>query len=167
MNDLILVSSIVLAGAPLSFALARIAIRLQQEPGLAALASVLILWQLIALSAGRAPLAVAVLLLIAVSGLLLLSQWLQRVATPGLRTQWALRGLAGIGWALAVTFPVLSPGQTLAFSGGLGVAAAGTLCAVRLARSPVFFGKSGLAALGLAGLWLFARAAASFIAAMD
>ncbi|MEQ1890392.1 MAG: hypothetical protein ABL951_14625 [Alphaproteobacteria bacterium] len=167
MNDLILGAFIVLAAAPLSFALARIAIRLQQEPGLAALASVLISWQLIALSAGRAPLASSVLLVIAVSGLLLLIQWLQRDAAPGLRVLWALRGLAGFGWALAASFPVLSPGQVLAFSGSLGVAAAGTWCAIRWARSPVSLGKSGLAALGLAGLWLIVRGGASFIAAMD
>jgi hypothetical protein len=167
MNSLLLIFIIILAGGPLSFALARIAIRLQQEPSLAALASVLIFWQLIALSAGRAPLASAVMLLIGISALLILIQWLQGEAALGARTKWAMLILAGLGLAIAAAYPVLSLDQILVFSSGLGVAAAGTWCALRWARSPVSLGKSGLPALGLIALWLIVRATASFIAAME
>ena len=167
MNSLVLICLILLVGGPLSFALARIAIRLQQESSLAALASVLIFWQLIALSVGRAPLASAVMLLIGVSALLILIQWLQSGAALGARAHWALLILAGLAWAIAATYPVLPLDQILVFSSGLGVAAAGTWCALHWARNPVSLGKSGLPALGLIALWLIVRATASFIAAME
>ncbi len=167
MNSLLLILLIILVGGPLSFALARIAIRLQQEPSLAALASVLIFWQLIALSAGRAPLASAVMLLIGVSALLVLIQWLQREAALGWLAHWGLRILAGLAWAIAATYPVLPLDQALSFSSGLIAAAAGTWCSIHWARSPVTLGKSALSALGLIGLWLIVRVAASFIAAIE
>lgn len=167
MNSLLLLSIIILAGGPLSFALARIAIRLQQEPSLAALASVLIFWQLIALSAGRAPLASAVMLLIGISALLILIQWLQSAAALGARAHWALLILAGLALAIAAAYPLLSLDQVLAFASGLMAAAAGTWCALHWARSPVSLGKSGLPALGLMALWLIVRGVASFIAGME
>jgi len=167
MNSLLLISIIILAGGPLSFALARIAMRLKQEPSLAALASVLIFWQLIALSAGRAPLASAVMLLIGVSALLILIQWLQGEAVLGRLARQGLLVLAGLALAIAATYPLLSLDQVLVFASSFMVAAAGTWCALRWARNPVSLGKSGLPALGLIALWLIVRATASFIAAME
>ncbi len=167
MNALLLIPLIILAGGALSFALARIAIRLQREPGLAALASVLIIWHLIALSMGRAPLASAVMLLVGISALLILVQWLQNEAVLGAWAHWGLRILVGLALAIAVTYPVLSLDQTLYFAGGLMAGAAGTGFAMHWARSPVSLGKSGLPALGLMALWLIVRAVASFIAGME
>lgn len=167
MNALLLIPLIILAGGALSFALARIAIRLQREPGLAALASVLIIWHLIALSMGRAPLASAVMLLIGISALLILIQWLQNEAALGARAYWGLRILAGLALAIAATYPILSPNQIMFFASGLMAAAFGTGCALYWARSPVSLGKSGLPALGLIAFWLIVRATASFIAGME
>ncbi len=166
MNSLALIGLIVLVGGPLSFSLARIAIRLQQEPVLAALASVLIFWQLIALSVGRAPLAGAVMLLIGMSALLILIHWLQNEAALDAGLHRGLLVLAGGAWSIAAAFPVLSLHQILVFCSAIGVAAAATACALYWARSPVSLGKSGLPALGLIVLWLIVRAIASFIAAM-
>lgn len=167
MNSLVVAPLIILAGGAISFALARIAIRLQQEPGLAALASVLIFWHLIALSVGRAPLASAVMMLIAISALLILIQWLQNELALGAWAHWGLRALAGLALAMVVSFPLLSLDQTVFFASGLIAAAAGTGCALHWARSPVAVGKSGLPALALILLWLIVRATASFIAAME
>lgn len=167
MNSLLLIFIIILVGGPLSFSLVRIAIRLQQEPSLAALASVLIFWQLIALSAGRAPLASAVMLLMGMSALLILIQWLQNEAALGEGARRVLLALAGIVWAIAAVFPVLPLDQILVFSTALGVGAAATGCALRWARGPVSLGKSGLPALALIALWLIVRGVASFIAGME
>ncbi len=167
MSTLLLILLILLVGGPLSFALARIAIRLQQEPGLAALTSVLIFWQLIALTAGRAALASSMMLLIGVSALLILTHWLLSVSVLGAWVRWGLFVLAGLAWAMAATYPILQPVQALAFSASFIAAAAGTGCAIYWARTPVSLGKLGLPALGLLGLWLIVRAAASFVAAVQ
>ncbi len=166
MNDLLLITLIIVTGGPLSFALARIAIRLHQAPGLAALTSVLIFWQMTALWDGGAELASAVMLLISVSALLILIQWLRSAAALAGLAHWALLILAGSGFALAATWPLLNPAQALIFCVGYVVPAGAARCAIRWARSPVQWGQSGLPAYGLMGLWLAVRIAASLIAAL-
>ncbi len=167
MNSLLLMAVIILVGGPLAFALSRIAIRLRQAPSLAALASVLICWQMIALTAGRAALASSVMLLIGASAIIILVQWLRHEGALGGLARAGLLILTGIAWAIAVTYPVLRLEQALVFSGSFLTAAAGTWFALRWARNPVSLGKSGLPALGLLGLWLIVRVAASFIAAAE
>lgn len=164
MNSLALIPFILLAGGVLAFALARIAIRLQQAPGLAALTSVMICWQLIVLMAGRAPLASSVLLLISACALLIVARWLKFEAALGRGMHAMLLALAALLWAGAATFPLLTPGQILAFFCTLLACAGGAYIAQRRARTPVSQGAPGLAPLILIGLWLIVRSAVSAIA---
>lgn len=162
-----LIPVVLILGGLLSFALARIAIRLQQAPSLAALASALIMWQLVALIEGQAALASAVLLLIGACGLLVLTQWLTRLAALGGKARWILPVLAGMAWVGAVTFPLLRLELALIFLSAFAAAAGGALVSLRLSRRPVSLGNMGLSAFGLIGLWLLARSAASVIAGLD
>ena len=162
MKSFYLIPLIFFAGGTLSFALTRIALRLQQQPGRAAVAGVLTLWQMIALGIGRAPLASAVMLLILGSAILMLSQWLHR---EGVLTARARRGLYALGaaaWAMAASFPALTPDQTLAFACAFIAAITGAWLATHTARNPVALGKLWLLP---PGLWLLIRGVASCIAA--
>jgi hypothetical protein len=167
MNGLVPVFLILLLGGPLSFALARISIRLQQDPSLAALASALIFWHLIALREGEAPLASAVLLLIGVSALNIFTQWLQSEGVTGRLVLWGLSALAFALLALAAILPELSLEQALLFCLGYGVACAAAWYAAFRARRLESIGIMGLPALGLMGLWLILRMAAAMIAALQ
>lgn len=165
MNSFWILAFILLAGGGISFALARIAIRLQQPPGLAALAGVLICWQGIALAVGRAPLAIAILLLIVSTSLSALAQWLRRESQLNAGT--ALGGyiLAGVIWAAAAMFPVLSPMQIAAFSAAWFASAAAPWIAMVKARTRVAAASAGLGPLAMLALWLLIRATSSMIAA--
>ena len=167
MNALWPLTLIIFLGGPLAFALARIAIRLQQDLPLAVLASLLIFWHMLALWQGEALLASAVMLLIGVSGLLIVSQWLQKEGVAGRLIKWGLPVLAFFGLALAMSLPVLNLDQALQFLVSYGVACAAAACANFWARHPVPIGKSGLPALGVMGAWLIVRMAVSMIAALD
>lgn len=164
MNVLLPYLLILLLGGPLSFALARIALRLQQDPSLAALASVLIFWHLIALREGEAPLASAVLLLSGVSALISFAQWLQGEGVSGRLAQWGLPALAFGLLAIAAVQPALSLEQGLLFCLSFGVACATAWYAAFRARHAAFLDKTGLSALGL---WLILRVAVAMIAALE
>jgi hypothetical protein len=167
MNGLLPVFLILLLGGPLSFALARISIRLHQDPSLAALASALIFWHLIALREGEAPIASAVLLLIGVSALNIFTQWLQSEGATGRLVLWGLSSL-GLGLlALAIILPELNLEQAILFCFGYGVACAAAWYAAFRARRLESIGKTGLPALGLMGLWLILHTAAAMIAALE
>lgn len=167
MNALWPLALIIFLGGPLAFALARIAVRLQQDLALAALASLLIFWHLLALWQGEALLASAVMLLIGVSALLTMSRWLQKEGVVGGPIKWGLPAVALAGLAVAMGLPVLNHDQAVLFLVGFGVAGASAVCAAFWARHPVSIGKTGLPALGLMGAWLIARMAASVIAALE
>jgi hypothetical protein len=156
---------ILLAGGGISFALARIAIRLQQPPGLAALAGVLICWQGVALMAGRAPLASAILLLMVAAGLYALVQWLSEASQLKARTALAGYIFAGLFLGLPLVFPVLTLEQFTAFSVAWFAAAAATLIASLKARIPVILLSPGLVPLTMLMIWLLVRGAVSLIAA--
>lgn len=151
-----------LIAAPLSFAVTRIAIRLQQQPGLAALTSALICWQGIALAVGRAPLAGAMALLIAACVVLALVQWLNQTVSLKLWLCAALLALTGVLWGNATLFPLLRKDQALGFLAALLLVALGAGIAVSRARAPVPEGGAGLGPLVLLALWLAIRSAASF-----
>lgn len=162
-----LIPIVLILGGLMSFALARIAIRLQQAPSLAALASALIMWQLVALMEGQAALASSVLLLIGAGGLLVLTQWLTRLAALEGKARWILLVLVGMAWVGAITFPPLRLELALIFLSAFAASAGGALMSLRLSRRPVSLGNIGLSAFGLIGLWLLARSAASVIAGLD
>ena len=167
MNGLMPVILILVLGGPLSFAMARISLRLQQDPSLAALASVQILWHLIALREGEALLASGVLLLAGVSALIIFTQWLHSEGVAGRLALWILSVLALGLLAIATILPVLSLEQALLFCLSLGVACDTAWYAAFRAQRLASIGKTGLLALGLMGLWLILRAAAAVIAALE
>ena len=167
MNMLLPAILILAIGGPLSFALARISIRLQQDPSLAALSSVLIFWHLIALRAGGAPLASAALLLIGVSALIILAQWLRGEGVTGTLAQGGLASLAIGGLALAAVITAISLEQAFLFFISFGVACLSGRYAAFRARGSVSMGKSGLPALVMLGVWLIVRGAAAMIAALQ
>ena len=171
MTDLLvtgmLMLMLMLMGGALAFALARIAIRLQQEPGLAALAGVMIFWQMIILWDGRAALASSVLLLDIACVLLILVRWLHHERVLGRGGAIGLLLLAGLAWGGALLFASVTRGQALLFSVSFMAMTAGAAIAWRGARIRVSFGGSGLAALGLIGIWLIVHSAASYIAVAE
>lgn len=148
----------------LAFALARIAIRLQQPPGLAALAAIMICWQAIAMAVGRTPLASSVTLLIAGAASIVLLQWLRAGRLLAGATGWAAYSAATLLAALAMTFPVLSPSEALAFSLTFGASLAGVWLAMARSRAPAPPGWLGVPSLVGLGLWLAVRMIASFSA---
>ncbi len=162
MNGLMLMVLAAPLALALGFALARIALRLRQSPALAALAAVLIGWQMVALAAGRAPLASSVTLLITGSGLIALIQWLRANNHISGASSWAAYLLAGLLVALAASFPSLKAGEALAFTVTLGFSGIGVGIAIRRARSPLPIAGPGAAALPAPCLWLLARLVALF-----
>lgn len=154
---------VIFLAAPLAFAIARIAIRLQQPPGLAALGGALICWQLIALAAGTAPLAIAMALLFAAASLLALTEWLQRITKMGRMIRGTLLALTGVLFGYAALLPALSTFQALAFAATLSGVAAGAAVAIYKARAPIAAGSAGQGPLALLAAWLLIRALASFI----
>lgn len=165
MNSFWGMAFILLAGGALSFALARIAIRLHQPPGLAALAGVLICWQGITLDIGRAPLALAMLLLVVSASLYALVQWLREESQLKAGTALAGYVLAGLIWGAAAMFPVLSPRQIAAFSMAWVAAAGATWIATVKARIPITPTSAGLVPLAMLVFWLLVRGMSSLIAA--
>ena len=155
---------IFLAGGALSFALTRIAIRLQQPPGLAALAGVLICWQGITLQIGHAPIAIAMLLLVVSTSLYALVQWLRETSQLKARTALAGYIFSGLFLGLPLGFPVLTLEQFTAFSVAWFAAAAATWIAKVKARIPITLLSPGLVPLTLLMIWLLVRSAVSWIA---
>jgi len=167
MTGLLGIGILILISGVLSFALARIAIRLQQEPGLAALAGVMIFWQMLILWDGQAALASSVLLLDSACVLLIVVQWLRQEQVLGRRAGIGLRLLAGLAWGGALLFPSVAWDQALLFLVSFMAAMAGAAIAWRGARSRVSYGKSGLAALGLMGIWLIVHGVVTCIAVAE
>lgn len=146
----------------LAFGLARIAIRLQQPPGIAALAGVMICWQMIALVAGRTPLASSMMLLIIGVSLITLIQWLRANQRLQGATGWGGYALAVFLPALAAMFPDLTATEALAFALTFGLTLFGVFMAVARARSPAPIGWLGIPSMLLLGLWLVVRLISAF-----
>lgn len=165
MNILFAISLTFSIGGALSFALARIALRLQQPPGLAALAGVLIGWQGITLYIGCAPLALAMLLLVVSASLYALVQWLSETSQLKARTAFAGYVFSGLPLGASICLPVLTLEQFTAFSVGWFAAVAATWIASARARMPITLLSPGLVPLTMLMIWLLARGAVSWIAA--
>lgn len=146
----------------LSFALTRVASRLHQDIGLAALASLFFVWQGIALVAGAAALASAMTLLITAAVIVVLVQWVNH--RVGVRTpiRIGLFLIAAAIWSVAATFPLLKMWQAIALPSSFALVIVGTWLAMNTRRNRVAVGFMGVPSVLLLAAWLALRLYATF-----